>query len=174
MDPVKIWQQASDCFEEKLAAVGDDQWENPTGCGDWTVKELVDHTIFWQANVGRIFGAEVSPEDGWDAIKAGISGALADPSALEGTIEGGPMNGMPKHQAMGLATGDALLHSWDLARAIGADDTLPAEAVQAVHMGLERVPEPMLRSPNMFGPAVEVSEDASAQDKLLGFAGRQP
>ncbi|MCB0992419.1 MAG: TIGR03086 family metal-binding protein [Acidimicrobiales bacterium] len=172
--PAEIWQQAADCFEQKLAAVGDDQWDVATGCGDWTVKDLVEHTIFWQANVGRILGADASPEQGWDSVKAAIAGALTDPSALEGTIEGGPMNGMPKHQAMGLATGDALLHAWDLARAIGADDTLPAEAVESVHMGLARVPEQMLRSPNMFGPAVEVADDASAQDKLVAFAGRQP
>ena len=95
-------------------------------------------------------------------------------NALEGTIEGGPMNGMPKHQGMGLGTADVLLHGWDLARAIGADETLPAAAVEAVHMGLARVPEPMLRSPGMFGPEIEVADDASAQDKMLAFAGRQP
>jgi uncharacterized protein (TIGR03086 family) len=119
-------------------------------------------------------GAGTSPEDGFDSIKASIAAALADPSALEGTVEGGPMNGMPKHQAMGLATADALLHSWDLARAIGADDTLPAEAVEAVQMGLSQVPEKMLRSPGLFGPVIAVADDASAQDKLLGFTGRQP
>ena len=41
-------------------------------------------------------------------------------------------------------------------------------------MGLQRMPEEMLRGERMFGPAVEVAEDASAQDKLIGFVGRQP
>lgn len=172
--PAAIWQQAADCFEAKLAAVGEDQWDAPTGCDDWTVRQLVDHTLFWQANLASVLGAQVSAEDGWDTIKSAIAGALADPSSLEGTIDGGPMNGMPKHQGMGLGTADALLHSWDLARAIGADDSLPAEAVEAVQMGLERVPEKMLRSPGMFGPAVEVADDADAQTKLIGFTGRQP
>ena len=40
-------------------------------------------------------------------------------------------------------------------------------------MGLQRMPEQMLRSDTMFGPAIEVPEDASAQEKLLGFVGRQ-
>lgn len=172
--PAEVWQQAADCFETKLAAVSDDQWDAATGCGEWTVRELVDHTLFWQANLGAVLGAGTSAEDGWDSIKSGIAGALSDPAALEGTIEGGPMNGMPKHQGMGLGTADVLVHSWDLARAIGADDALPAEAVEAVQLGMERVPEQMLRSPNMFGPAIEVADDASAQDKLMGFLGRQP
>ena len=172
--PAAIWQQAADCFEAKVAEVGDDQWDAATGCGDWTVRDLVDHTVFWQANLGQVLGTGSSAEDGWESIKSAVAGALEDPLALEGTIEGGPMNGMPKHQAMGLATTDVLLHAWDLARAIGADDELPAAAVEAAHLGLTRMPEQMLRQPNLFGPIVEVPEDASAQDKLIGFSGRQP
>ena len=172
--PAAIWQQAADKFEATLAQVGDDQWEQQTGCEEWTVRELVDHTLFWQANLASLLGAEATAEDGWDSIKSAVVGALADPSALEGTIDGGPMNGMPKLQGMGLATTDALLHAWDLARAIGADDTLPADAVAAVEMGLGQMPEEMLRQPNLFGPAIEVGDDASAQDKLIGFTGRQP
>ena len=41
-------------------------------------------------------------------------------------------------------------------------------------MGLQRVPDAMLRSDNMFGPVVEVADDASPQDRLLGFLGRTP
>lgn len=172
--PADIWQMAAGSFEAKLAQVGDDQWDTPTACGDWTVRDLVDHTLFWQCNLAATVGAEASPEDGWDSIRATIAGALEDPSVLEGNLDGGPMAGMPKHQAMGLATADVLLHGWDLARAIGADDTLPEAAVQAVQMGLSQAPEEMIRNPQVFGPAVEVAADASAQDKLLGFTGRQP
>ena len=157
-----------------MANVSDDQWDAASGCGDWTVRELVDHAIFWQANLGQVVGAGTSPEDGWDAIKSGVAGALADPAILEGNIEGGPMNGMPKHMGMGLATADALLHSWDLGQAIGVAVELPAEAVAAVQMGVSQIPEGMLRSPGMFGPEIAVPDDASAQDKLLGFTGRQP
>ena len=173
-EPAAIWQASADLFESTMAQVGDDQWTKPSGCGEWTVRELADHVIFWQANLGKVLGAGSSPDDGWGAIKSAIAGALADPAALEGTIEGGPMNGMAKHQAMGLATTDVLLHSWDLGQAIGVDVTLPAEAVEAVRMGMAQIPEAMLRQPNMFGPEVEVGDDASPQDKLLAFSGRQP
>ena len=40
-------------------------------------------------------------------------------------------------------------------------------------MGLQRMPEQMLRGEGMFGPAIEVPEDATDQEKLLGFVGRQ-
>jgi uncharacterized protein (TIGR03086 family) len=160
--------------EATLAQVGEDQWTAPTGCGDWTVRDLVDHALFWQCNLASLLGAQVTPEDGWDTIKATIVAGLGNPSALDGAIEAGPMTGMPKHQGMGLATADVLVHGWDLARAIGADDTMPAAAVEAVHMGLSQAPAELIRNPQLFGPIVEVPADASAQDKLIGFVGRQP
>ncbi|NNE72906.1 MAG: TIGR03086 family protein, partial [Acidimicrobiales bacterium] len=169
--PAEIWLLAADSFEATLNQVGEDQWPAPTGCGEWTVRELVDHALFWQCNLASVVGAQVTPEDGWDAIKAAVAGQFEDPSVLDGTIEAGPMTGMPKHQAMGLATADVLVHGWDLARAIGADDTLPAAAVEAVQMGLAQAPPEMIRNPQVFGPIVEVPADASAQDKLIGFVG---
>ena len=126
------------------------------------------------SDLAGLVGAQVTPDDGWDAIKAAIITGLEDPSALDGAVEAGPMTGMPKHQGMGLATADVLVHGWDLARAIGADDTLPAAAVEAVHMGLSQAPAAMIRNPQVFGPIVDVPVDASAQDQLIGFVGRQP
>jgi len=172
--PGEIWLLAADSFEATLNQVGEDQWTDPTGCGEWSVRELVDHALFWQCNLAGVVGVEVTPEDGWDTIKGAVAGQLQDPAVLDGTVDAGPMTGMPKHQAMGLATADVLVHGWDLARAIGADDTLPDAAVEAVHMGLMQAPPEMIRNPQVFGPIVEVPADASAQDKLIGFVGRQP
>jgi uncharacterized protein (TIGR03086 family) len=103
-----------------------------------------------------------------------MESVLADPSKLEGTATGGPFDGMPKHQVVGIACGDLLIHAWDLASAIGADSTLPAEAVEATLMGLQRFPAAMMRSPGMFGAELEAAPDADPQAKLLAFAGRTP
>jgi uncharacterized protein (TIGR03086 family) len=170
--PADIWRQAADKWSEVYAQVGDDDWDKSTTCEGWTVRDLVDHTIHWQAMGGGILGAGTAPGAEWDAIKPALSAALDDPSNLEGIAE--QFNNMPKHQVLGFVIGDLLIHSWDLARSIGADETLPPAAVEATMMGLGNVPPAMLRSENMFGEPVEVADDASAQDKLLAFAGRQP
>ena len=173
-DAIAAWRQSADCFDAVYAQVGDDDWAKASGTGEWTVQDLADHVLFWQASIGGIFGASVAPEDGWPAIKQALSGALDVPSVLEGMIEGGPMNGMPKHAALGLGVTDVLLHSWDLGQAIGVDVTFPDAAIVAVRMGLSQMPEEMLRSPTMFASEIPVPEEASDQEKLLGFAGRQP
>lgn len=166
-----LWRQAAGKWNEVSAQIGDN-WEATTPCDDWSVRELVDHAMHWQGQGGSILGAGTAPGDDWSKIEPALSAALDDPTNLEGNAD--QMGGMPKQQAAGFVIGDLLVHSWDLARALGADDTLPADVVEATMMGLQRVPEQMLRGENMFGPQIDVADDASAQDKLLGFLGRQP
>jgi len=165
-----VWRQAADKWSEVSAQITDDQWDQPTTCPEWNVRELVDHAMHWQAMGGSMVGAGTSEGDDWATIKPKLSEALDDPSNLEGNAEA--MGGMPKQQAAGFVIGDLLIHSWDLARSIGADESLPEGAVQATLMGLQRAPDAMLRGPNMFGPALEAADDASAQDRLLAFVGR--
>ena len=131
---------------------------------------MVDHAMGSQVNGGGVIGASISPESDWTAIQAGMSAAFQDPSNLEGMAE---QWGMPKQAVAGIVTGDLLVHSWDLARSIGADESLPEEAVVATLTGIQRMPAEFLRSPNMFGSAIDVGDDATNQEKLLGFLGRQ-
>ena len=79
----------------------------------------------------------------------------------------------------GFLIGDLLIHSWDLARSIGADETLPPDTVEATTIGLHHVPPDLLRGTNplgqkMMAAAVEVPADASPRDKMLAFTGRRP
>ena len=168
----EIWQQAADKWSEVSGQIGDDEWGKSTTCDDWTVKELVDHAMHWQAMGGGVFGAATKPGDDWATIQPALGAALADPANLEGNAEA--FGNMPKQGVAGLVIADLLIHSWDLAKSIGADTTLPEAAVVSTMMGLQRLPEQMLRSESMFGAAVEVADDASAQDKLIAFVGRTP
>ena len=40
--------------------------------------------------------------------------------------------------------------------------------------GVKHFPEGAMRGPGAFGPEVDVADDASDQDKLMAFLGRQP
>lgn len=167
-----IWRQTADKWTEVADLVTDDDWSKPTTCDGFTVRELVDHAMHWQATGGGVIGAGTKPGDPWSDVHPALSAALDDPSNLEGAAEA--FGGMPKHQMLGMLTTDLLVHSWDLARSIGADDTLPSDAVDAAMIGLGRMPEEMLRSDGMFAPAVSVPDSATAQDKFIAFTGRHP
>jgi len=63
--------------------------------------------------------------------------------------------------------------AYEFAALIGVDPTLPDELVRGVWDQLQPNVEAW-RALGVFGPAVEVAETASLQDKLLGLTGRQP
>jgi uncharacterized protein (TIGR03086 family) len=67
---------------------------------------------------------------------------------------------------------DALVHSWDLARAIGADDTLDPETVQLAYEGIQPMADELAAS-GMFAPPIPTADDAAVQTKLLAMLGRR-
>jgi len=166
-----MWGMVAAKWVEVNDQIGETDGEKASTCDGWCVQEIVDHALGWQITGGNVFGANIAEGADWATIQTAMTAALSDPSNLEGEAEG--FGGMPKQGVAGMVIGDLLIHSWDLARSLGVDETLPEEAVTSTLMGLQRMPDAMLRGPNMFGPAIEVADDASAQEKLLGFVGRQ-
>lgn len=170
-----MWNETASLYAQRLSEVTDDQWSAPTPCEEWDVREVVKHANGVQVMIAGAIGASVPDDADWPAIQGAISGALEDPSALEGNLpEDSPLGPMPKHQVLGIAIGDLLIHTWDISRAIGADETLPPAAVQAVRMGLGNMPEEFMRSPGRFADIVPTDDSVSAQDELIAFSGRTP
>lgn len=170
---VDVWNQAADAFDRAYQAIGD-KGEAATPCSDYNVNQLVEHTLQAQHMGAGLIGAEIPEGADWPAIRAAVSGALSAES-LAGTTNFPPMGGdVPKGMLFGIVTSDLLLHSWDLARAVGSDESLPAEAVSACYTGMKMMPEEMMRADGRFAPAVECPADADEQTQLLCHTGRQP
>lgn len=175
--PIDVWRQVADKWTEVYARVGEADWDLQTPCKGWSVRGLVDHTLQWQATGGAMLGAATAAGDHWETIREAYAIYLSDPSNLERTVD--EFAGIPKQELTGFLIGDLLIHSWDLARSIGADETLPPAAVEATMAGLHHVPPELLRGHNplgqaMMGPPVEIPDDASLQDRMLAFSGRRP
>jgi uncharacterized protein (TIGR03086 family) len=65
------------------------------------------------------------------------------------------------------------LRSYDIARVIGTETRLPGPLVQGLWDELAPIAEEW-RAIGIFGPKIDVPEDAPLQDRLLGLTGRQP
>jgi uncharacterized protein (TIGR03086 family) len=72
-----------------------------------------------------------------------------------------------------IVVGDVFIHTWDLARATGLDESLDADQVQRMLESMGSIPDEVLRSGGMFGPRIDVADDADDQTKLLAFVGRR-
>ena len=69
--------------------------------------------------------------------------------------------------------GDVLIHTWDLARAAGLDETLDPQLVHDTLVGIEPL-DAILRSSGQYGPRVEAPPGADEQTMLIAFTGRKP
>ena len=189
MDNLELLDLAATTFADRLGAVGDDQWDLPTPCEGWTVRDLVHHVVGGNAMVVVLAegglaadGSAVfsDTELGDDVVAqfaesaASQAAAFAGEGAL-GRIFHHPAGDMPGEVVLGFRIGDLTIHAWDLARATGGDEALPAELVEAVHATLLPM-APMLGSIGMFGegPSEDASAEASLQDQMLDLAGRRP
>ena len=78
--------------------------------------------------------------------------------------------------AFAMVLGEYLVHGWDLAVAVGAPWTPPAQACEAALAFFSGMVLPEYRGEDggFFGEEVPVDPDAPALDRLLGFAGRRP
>ncbi len=171
---IDLWEQAASAFDQRYQAVAEAQWSAATPCEGWSVKDLVDHAVGTQRMLGGgMVGAEVAEDADWPATRDAISDALKAEGALDGMTNHPAFGEVPKSMLFGIGTSDLLLHTWDLARAIGADETLPSEAVTACYMGLQRLPEQARLAEGRFAPSIPCAEDADEQTKLLMFSGRQ-
>lgn len=65
------------------------------------------------------------------------------------------------------------MHTWDLARGTGQDETLDPALCAEMLAGMEPM-EDLLRASGQYGPRVEVPDDADVSTRLMGFIGRNP
>ena len=66
---------------------------------------------------------------------------------------------------------DMLVHTWDLARVVGGDESLNQDAVAAAFSGLKPL-DAMIRMPGVFAAKVEPPAGADLQTEFLCFLGR--
>ncbi|MFD8022376.1 TIGR03086 family metal-binding protein [Streptomyces lavendulae] len=172
---------------ERVREVADAQWDAPTPCTEWSVRDLVNHVTGEQRWIpplltegrtvaevgdglaGDLLGAD--PVAAWDRAAAAALAAFAAPGALERTValSYGPTRGSAYCSEL---TTDCVVHTWDLARAIGADDRLPDGLVEfAIKEVMPYVDS--LAASGMFAAPLDVPAGADAQTRLLAMTGRR-
>ncbi|MEW1636621.1 TIGR03086 family metal-binding protein [Streptomyces sp. NPDC093801] len=174
-------------FGEGVRAVADGQWDAPTPCTQWSVRDLVNHVTgeqLWipplvtegrsvaevgDALSGDLLGAD--PAGAWERAAAAGRAAFGAPGALERTVRlsYGPTRGAAYCSEL---TADCVVHAWDLARAIGADDRLPDGLVE---FSLKEVMPyaDSLAASGMYDVPLDVPAGADAQTRLLALVGRR-
>ena len=186
-DTNALYATALEGCGRRVAAVGPNDWHQPTPCADWDVRALVAHLVDenrWVpprlagrtiADVGdELAGDPLGDDPGaaWETSAAEAREAVARPGALDTTAHLS-FGDVPGGEYVMQLTADLLVHGWDLARATGGDEQLDAAVVEAVASWFDTM-EAAYRAAGVIGPAVALPDAASAQDRLLARFGRKP
>jgi uncharacterized protein (TIGR03086 family) len=140
------------------------------------VRHLVESAGFFVGGAGVELppgpSVDEDPVGAWEAVRDGIQGVLDDPEVAGREVES-PMGRTTVESLIGrFGVADLLVHTWDLARATGLDETLDSDEVERTYEMM--LPKDLRMRGPAFGPKVEVPEDVDLQPRLIAFTGRQP
>jgi uncharacterized protein (TIGR03086 family) len=171
-DPLNLYRRASRWSAEKVAGAAS-KLDAPTPCDQWDVRVLLSHMIQTQQFFsGSAQGKEVrlspdppdlvgdDPVGSFERAREDVIEVFSQPGVVEKT---GP--------SLSIAFSDVLVHGWDVARATGQDETMPDGLAQAAYDTIHgRFTDEQRKG--VFKPEVDADSDASAQEKLLAYTGR--
>jgi uncharacterized protein (TIGR03086 family) len=150
-------------------------WHAESPCQDWTAGDVADHIIGNYVGVAGRLGVEVArtgdrPRD-WALARDAVLEGAAKPGALDQVVDG-PAGPMPLGRFLAVFVGlDTLVHTWDIARAVGAEESLDEELCRRSYERLLPADE-AIRGPGLFGPKLDYADDDPVQTKMLRFLGR--
>lgn len=189
MTTVDSLRHAATGFRNVVALVDDDQWQLATPCDGWTVRQLVGHVAAGcqmaaeladganRQDAITVLGVDhlgETPRTGLDAALERQQTAFERPG-IETHVFQHPAGDMPGAQVLQFRVTDLVVHQWDLAQSIGADETLDPGLVHEVWDAIAPM-VPVMAVSGVFGsgPSGTVAEDAPLQDRLLDAMGRRP
>jgi uncharacterized protein (TIGR03086 family) len=175
MDVLDLYQRATEWSASKIPAAAA-KLDASTPCDKWDVRAVLNHMLDsqqWFADVPQgtsTPGPSPTPPDliTDDPVKdyqAATEKTLAAYQDASVTKEHGP--------TLGIGFVDQLVHGWDLATATGQDAAMPADLAETAFNMVNGRMDGDKRG-EMFKPEVKVGDDASAQEKLLAYSGRDP
>jgi len=174
------YRQVSSGFNAAVHAVTPGKWDAQSPCEQWRARDVVAHVVTGHRSViagvrggeSKPLGADEDPTLAWDQASRAIDEISGDPEALAKEIDG-PVGKMPAGEIIGrFVTMDLLVHTWDLARTVGADERLDEDSVRHAYEALKPM-DAMIRQPNVFGPKLEPPAGADLQTEFLYFLGRR-
>lgn len=171
---------------EVLDGIDPERATDPTPCTDYTVADLRSHVVGWLTAFadgyadpqGDCSDPEMSRVEGTGGdqvrdLAARLDASLADGADQRPLAIGGAA--MPGDMAASMILWEYEMHGWDLARATGQPWSPAQDGLRA---SLDFAPA--MLTPDFqgegksFAPPVDVPDDASALDRLLGLSGRDP
>lgn len=189
LEPLHALDLAQTSAAAVIAHIDDDEWQRPTPCDEWSVRDIVNKltasTIMWTA-----FGRRNEPDPSLDLVEPreilgdDPLGTYLDAAAecrqvwrTPGAMDGVARSTVGEFPAKAVINGrifDTTILTWDVARAIGVPHHLDDDLAAYVLFVAERlVPNVRSVSPERYKDAVR-AEGRSVVERMVAATGRDP
>lgn len=180
MEPAAHYDKLARLFAGKIAAVPPDKWDAQSPCAEWKAVDVVKHVAetpgmffgFIGQELGEVPPAEDDPAAAFASTRAKVQAALEDPAIASIEFEGFLGKSTFAAAVDRFLCFDLLVHGWDLSRATGIDETIPADELDKLEKASAGFGEGM-RSPQAFGDELTPPDGADKQTRVLAFLGRK-
>jgi uncharacterized protein (TIGR03086 family) len=171
-------------FGESVRAANG-KWDRRSPCDAWDARGVLEHVVgFHDVLLLRPLGLKPDrphddPQLRWELTYGALEKAFESGRRLFERVidipelQGNPATRLDARAMMPNLTRDVLVHTWDLARAVGADDRLDARWCELFYAALPSDPRALSVS-GMFDAPVAVGDQPNVQSKLLARLGRNP
>lgn len=202
-DPRPALGAAFASCSDLVDAVGPDQMDRPTPCDGLDVRALLGHLVMvaqriecaarsvpvhrWPSDVTGLADDEWAPA--WHAAAGDALAAWADDALLDRHMVL-PWAAMPGGEVVGIYTNEVVVHTWDLAQALGADPVWSDHTLEVAELAIHHQLPDADRGPmwatvqaqlpegieweDPFANAVAVADDAPRIERVVAWNGRQP
>jgi uncharacterized protein (TIGR03086 family) len=184
-DLIAAFHRAAALVDATVSAIRPEQYDGPTPCTQWTVRQLVNHVVTGNLIFASLATGATPPDRsvdhlGDDPVAAlhdsldQLRGIFAGPDFLQQrvTTPFGPGTGATLVE---LRTNEFAVHSCDLARASGQSTDFDHELVEwslASFHGSPRFAQMRGGEGGPFGPEQPAPDGAPLADQLAAFVGR--
>ena len=187
MELDQLLERTTEVAGQVLAGVKPEQYDDPTPCANWKVRDVMNHIIGGNHFFAGIVSGEPLPtgdapdlvgDDPATAYAQGAKVALEawrQPGATDRTLTM-PFGDLPGTMVLGLHFVDHLVHSWDIAKATGQETALDPELAETAYGMMKGTIPEQFRTGDAapFGPEVPCAEDAPTLERLVAYLGRRP
>ncbi|MFB7917326.1 TIGR03086 family metal-binding protein [Streptomyces sp. NPDC056061] len=169
-------------------SVRGEQLDEPsTPCGDWGLRELVNHLVLYTSHglehrarredlSDELVARDFTADPDWalryaEQLDRAVA-AWSDPAAWDGEIDLGGST-IPAADTAAMLISETALHTWDVARATGQELRL-SDAAAAYLLDVVDGNAALYRSYDGFADEVALPASASVLERALAHSGRDP
>src|SRR6266536_237914 len=149
-NPFALFDRAARATAQVIAAVKPDQFDDPSPCDGWTVRQVVNHLVTGSLAFTSMVAGGPPPDRTRDHLGDDPLGAFESSTAEvraafqgEGALERifpAPFGEGPGTRLVAMRVNEMMVHGWDVARATGQSTDLDPEVAEVCLASLRTLP----------------------------------